>query len=311
MSKGKELRIVYMGTPEFAVEPLKRLVEGGYNVIAAVTMPDKPSGRGQKMTASAVKNYAVSHNIPVLQPEKLRDESFIAALKDLDPDLGIVVAFRMLPTVVWSLPRLGTFNLHASLLPDYRGAAPINRAVMNGDKKSGVTTFMLDKDIDTGDIIAMKEVEISDSDTAGTLHDKLMYEGGGLVLETVEIIAGGKEKYLSQKDIETDKQLRPAPKIFKEDCRIDWNMDIETIRNKVRGLSPYPAAWFEHNGQSYKVFDVSAEPAETNGNCGEVITDNKTYIKVVSKDGYIILNDLQAAGKKRMSAPEFLRGNKI
>ncbi len=311
MPEGKQLRIVYMGTPDFAVEPLRRLVEGGYNVVSVVTMPDKPSGRGQKMTASAVKNYAVSQNIPVLQPEKLRDENFISALKELKPDLGIVVAFRMLPTAVWSLPALGTFNLHASLLPDYRGAAPINWAVMNGDKKSGVTTFMLDKDIDTGDIIAVKEVEISDSDTVGTLHDKLMDTGGGLVLDTVEIIASGKGRYVPQQEIETGRELRPAPKIFKEDCRIDWSCDINDIRNKVRGLSPYPAAWFEHNGQSYKVFDVTAEPADIQGNYGDLITDNKAYIKVVSKGGYTIINDLQAAGKKRMPVAEFLRGNRI
>lgn len=307
----KELRIVYMGTPDFAVEPLRRLVEGGYNVVGVVTMPDKPSGRGLKLTPSAVKEYAVSQELTVLQPEKLRDEAFLEELRNLEIDLGIVVAFKMLPTVVWSMPKFGTFNLHASLLPQYRGAAPINWAIMNGDKESGITTFLLDKDIDTGDLIAVKKVAIADTDTAGTLHDKLMIEGGELVLKSVDMIANGKRDYIPQNTITEGMILRPAPKIFKEDCKIDWTCSVETIYNKVRGLSPYPAAWFEHNDINYKVFGVSREEALHNKPYGEIVTDNKTYIKVACQGGYIYLDELQMAGKKRMKAKDFLLGNKI
>lgn len=307
----KELRIVYMGTPDFAVEPLRRLVEGGYNVVGVVTMPDKPSGRGLKLTPSAVKEYAVSQGLTVLQPEKLRDETFLEELKALDIDLGIVVAFKMLPTVVWSMPKLGTFNLHASLLPQYRGAAPINWAIMNGDRESGITTFMLDKDIDTGDIIAVQKVAIADTDTAGILHDKLMVEGGELVLQSVDRIADGKRDYIPQNTINKEVTLRPAPKIFKDDCKIDWRGDMDAIYNKVRGLSPYPAAWFEHEGVTYKIFEVSREEAVHNKLFGEIVTDNKTFIKVACQGGYININELQMAGKKRMKTKDFLLGNKI
>lgn len=300
-----------MGTPDFAVEPLRRLVEGGYNIVGVVTMPDKPSGRGLKLTPSAVKEYAISHDLKVLQPEKLRDEAFLEELRDLGIDLGIVVAFKMLPTVVWSMPKLGTFNLHASLLPQYRGAAPINWAIMNGDTESGITTFMLDKEIDTGDIIAVKKVLIADTDTAGILHDKLMVEGGELVLKSVDRIADGRRDYIPQNTITAGIELRPAPKIFKEDCKIDWSADLETIYNKVRGLSPYPAAWFEHKGINYKVFEVAREEATHNKPFGEIVTDNKTSIKVACQGGYITIGELQMAGKKRMKTKDFLLGNKI
>lgn len=300
-----------MGTPDFAVEPLRRLVEGGYNVVAVVTMPDKPSGRGLKLTPSAVKEYAVSQGLKVLQPEKLRDEAFLEELRTLEIDLGIVVAFKMLPTVVWSMPKFGTFNLHASLLPQYRGAAPINWAIMNGDKESGITTFMLDKDIDTGDIIAVKEVSIADTDTAGILHDKLMIEGGELVLKSVDKIAEGKRDYIPQHTVTEGIELRPAPKIFKEDCKIDWSADIDTLYNKVRGLSPYPAAWFEHEGICYKVFEVTKEATNHDKPFGEVVSDNKTFIKIACAGGYIDIKELQMAGKKRMKTKDFLLGNKL
>lgn len=304
----KELRIVYMGTPDFAVEPLRRLVEGGYNVVAVVTMPDKPSGRGLKVKGSAVKEYATSVSLPVLQPEKLRDEAFVAQLFSFQPDLGIVVAFKMLPTVVWSMPRLGTFNLHASLLPDYRGAAPINWAIMNGDKVSGITTFMLDKEIDTGDVLCRESVVVEEDESAGTLHDKLMYLGGDLVLKSVDMIAGGGMTPVAQSTM-TDTQMRPAPKIFKEDCRLEWSSDVRSVYNKIRGLSPYPAAWCEIEGENFKIFASRYELCDSE--IGKVKTDGKTFLKVGCKGGYLMIDDLQMAGKKRMKVADFLRGHKF
>lgn len=296
-----------MGTPDFAVEPLRRLVEGGYSVVAVVTMPDKPSGRGLKMKGSAVKEYALSVNIPILQPEKLRDTAFVEELSGYAPDLGIVVAFKMLPTVVWSMPRLGTFNLHASLLPDYRGAAPINWAIMNGDKVSGITTFMLDRDIDTGDVLCKESVVIADDETAGTLHDKLMLLGGDLVLKSVDLIAEGGVVPISQSDIK-GVDMRPAPKIFKDDCRLDSSRGVVSIYDKVRGLSPYPAAWCEIQGESFKIFRAHYELCESE--VGEIKTDGKSYLKIGCKDGYLLIDDLQMAGKKRMNIADFLRGYK-
>lgn len=262
-----------MGTPDFAVEPLRRLIEGGYNVVAVVTMPDKPSGRGLKLKGSAVKEYAQSVSIPLLQPEKLRDEQFVEELRSYAPDLGIVVAFKMLPTIVWSLPKFGTFNLHGSLLPDYRGAAPINWAIMNGDTVTGITTFMLNKEIDTGDVLCRESVEITSTDSAGSLHDKLMYLGGDLVLKSVDMIAHGSVTPMAQSNI-TDSNIRPAPKIFKEDCKLDWNNDIRTVYNKVRGLSPYPAAWCELNGDIFKIFSTHYELGSST--IGEIKSDGKT-----------------------------------
>lgn len=305
---GKDLRIVYMGTPDFAVEPLRRLVEGGYSVVAVVTMPDKPSGRGLKMKGSAVKEYAQSVNLPILQPEKLRDTAFVEELSSYAPDLGIVVAFKMLPTVVWSMPRLGTFNLHASLLPDYRGAAPINWAIMNGDKMSGITTFMLDRDIDTGDVLCKESVEIEGDETAGTLHDKLMFLGGDLVLKSVDLIASGSVVPTSQSEMKGG-EMRPAPKIFKDDCRLEWSSGVVTLYDKVRGLSPYPAAWCEIDGDNFKIFKSHYEICESE--VGEIKTDGKSFLKVGCKDGYLWIDDLQMAGKKRMSIADFLRGYKI
>ena len=309
----KSIRIAYMGTPEFAVEPLKHLVENGYNIVSVITMPDKPIGRGQKMGESAVKKYAKSVGLPILQPIKLKDEEFINSLKELDIDLGIVVAFKMLPEVIWSMPKYGTFNLHTSLLPDYRGAAPINWAVINGDTFSGVTTFMLDNKIDTGDIIDNRRVEILPEDNAGTLHDKLMMTGASLVEESVNMISKGELKLKPQSE---DSEMRPAPKIFKADCKIDWNKDCIEINNLIRGLSPYPAAWSDFDAKygkdfSMKIYLSTVECCSVKENAGEVVTDGKSYLKVACNGGYISLLEVQAAGKKRMKIEDFLRGNKL
>lgn len=311
--EGKQLRIVYMGTPEFAVTPLKTLIENGYNVVGVVTMPDKAAGRGLKVQQSAVKTYALEASLPVLQPEKLKDPEFIEAFRTLDADLGIVIAFRMLPEVIWAMPRLGTFNLHASLLPQYRGAAPINWSIINGDTKTGVTTFMLNHEIDKGDMLGQRVVKITPEDNAGTLHDKLMYAGCELVTETVEKIASGNIEPISQ--VDTAEYLRPAPKIFKETSLINWNAKGEDIHNLVRGLSPYPAAWSqmtkacENSGSiQVKIFETSVETIHHSTPVGTIISDNKTFIKVACADGYIYILELQIAGKKRMEAAELLRG---
>mgnify|MGYP006353277901 FL=1 len=302
------MRIVYMGTPDFAVAPLKALVEGGYNVVAVVTTPDKPSGRGLKVNESAVKRYAVEVGLPILQPVKLRDEEFVSAFKALDADLGIVIAFRMLPEIIWAEPRLGTFNLHASLLPQYRGAAPINRAIMNGETETGVTTFLLNPQIDEGAVLGQTKVAIEPSDNVGTLHDKLMNVGVDLVLETVEKIADGNVTPIEQSDM-CDGELRPAPKIFKEDCHIDFSRSGEQIVNLVRGLSPYPAAWANlSEGLSAKIFEVAFEPQSVDVECGTVASDGKKYIRVACADGWIVVKELQLSGKKRMTAEELLRG---
>lgn len=307
-NKAKELRIVYMGTPDFAVAPLKALVEGGYNVVAVVTTPDKPSGRGLKVNESAVKRYATEVGLPIFQPVKLRDEEFVSAFKDLRADLGIVIAFRMLPEIIWAEPRLGTFNLHASLLPQYRGAAPINRAIMNGETETGVTTFLLNPQIDEGAVLGQTKVAIEPSDNVGTLHDKLMNVGVDLVLETVEKIAEGNVTPIEQSDM-CDGELRPAPKIFKEDCHIDFSRSGEEIVNLVRGLSPYPAAWANlSEGLSAKIFEVAFEPQSVDAECGTVASDGKKYIRVACSDGWIVVKELQLSGKKRMTAEELLRG---
>ena len=307
-NKAKELRIVYMGTPDFAVAPLKALVEGGYNVVAVVTTPDKPSGRGLKVNESAVKRYATEVGLPILQPVKLRDEEFVSAFKALDADLGIVIAFRMLPEIIWAAPRLGTFNLHASLLPQYRGAAPINRAIMNGETETGVTTFLLNPQIDEGAVLGQTKVAIEPSDNVGTLHDKLMNVGVDLVLETVNKIAEGNVVPIEQTEM-CDGELKPAPKIFKEDCHIDFSRSGVEIVNLVRGLSPYPAAWANlSEGLSAKIFEVAFEPQSVDVECGTVASDGKKYIRVACADGWIVVKELQLSGKKRMTAEELLRG---
>ncbi|MDY4663542.1 MAG: methionyl-tRNA formyltransferase [Alloprevotella sp.] len=309
----KELRIVYMGTPDFAVAALDKLVSGGYNVVGVVTMPDKPVGRHQNtLQASPVKQYALQKGLPVLQPEKLKDETFLAALDALQPDLQIVVAFRMLPEVVWNRPRLGTFNLHAALLPQYRGAAPINWAVINGDTETGVTTFFLDHNIDTGRVIRRVPVPISDTDTAGDVHDRLMEIGADVVAETVDMILAGNVQAIPQEEMMTDEPLRPAPKIFKETCRLDPALGVKRAYDFVRGLSPYPAAWLEASigGKplAIKLFRTEKEFTAHAYAPGTLVTDGHKVLKLALSDGFLIIRDLQPAGKKRMPAENWLNG---
>lgn len=310
----KDLRIVYMGTPEFAVESLKRLVEGGYNIVGVITMPDKPMGRhGSVLQPSPVKQYAVSQGLKVLQPEKLKNEEFVAELRSLNADLQIVVAFRMLPEVVWSMPRLGTFNLHASLLPQYRGAAPINWAVINGDTETGITTFFLKHEIDTGEIIDQVRVPIADTDNVEVVYERLMRLGGDLVLKTVDAILEGSVKTIPQEELAQVGELRPAPKIFKETCRIDWTIGVKRIYDFVRGLSPYPAAWTELYQEGadpimLKIFETEKLFCEHSLAPGTIVTDCKSYFKIASSDGYVNVLSLQLAGKKRMEINDFLRG---
>ena len=298
-----------MGTPEFAVASLDALVGGGYNVVGVVTMPDKPAGRGYKMQFSAVKEYALAHNLPLLQPEKLKNEEFLDSLRALHADLQIVVAFRMLPEVVWAMPPLGTFNLHGSLLPQYRGAAPINWAIINGEQETGVTTFFLQQEIDTGDLILQKRTPITDDDNAGTIHDRLMSIGAAAVVETVDCIIAGTAPKTPQPQGVT---LKSAPKIFKETCRIDWTQSCHQIFNFVRGLSPYPAAWSvlhtDDKTIDIKLFEVTREPAAHTLQAGQVVCAGKNYLKVAVADGFVKIESLQPAGKKRMSAADWLRG---
>lgn len=308
----KSLRIVFMGTPEFASTSLRMLVKEGYNIVAVVTTPDKPAGRGQKMHESDVKLTAKELGLPILQPEKLRDEEFLAALKALDIDLGIVIAFRMLPEVVWAMPKYGTFNLHASLLPQYRGAAPINWAIINGEKQTGITTFLLNHEIDKGAIIEQQAVDILPEDNIGSLYDKLMHCGAGLVLRTVDKIAEGGYETIEQMYVD-ENTLRPAPKIFKEDGRVDWSRNVVDIHNLVRGLSPYPAAWSPifKNGEecgSLKIFTTHIEPAEINVAPGSVKSDGKNYVAIAASDGWVYLDEVQMAGKRRMAIKELLLG---
>ena len=309
----KELRIIFMGTPEFAVPSLRALVAGGYNVVGVVTTPDKPAGRGQKLHQSEVKIAALELGLPVLQPEKLKAPEFVEAMQALRPDLGIVIAFRMLPEVIWAMPRLGTFNLHASLLPQYRGAAPINWAIINGETETGVTTFLLNHEIDKGGIIGQVRVPILPEDSVGTLYDKLMTTGTALVTETVDRIAAGDIRPVEQQHID-ESTLRPAPKIFKEDCRIDWTLPGRRIVDFVRGLSPYPAAWTEmrregsEEQQSAKVFSATFETAAHGQPCGTVESDGRTFIRVACADGWIAIGELQIAGKKRLPVRDLLLG---
>ena len=304
----KDLRIVYMGTPDFAVAPLKALVEGGYNIVAVVTTPDKPSGRGLKVNESAVKRYAMEVGLPILQPVRLRDEEFVEAFKALNADLGIVIAFRMLPEIIWAEPRLGTFNLHASLLPQYRGAAPINRAIMNGETVTGVTTFLLNPRIDEGAVLGQVKVEIEPCDNVGTLHDKLMSVGVDLVLETVDKIAAGDITPIEQEAM-MEGELKPAPKIFKEDCHIDFSLTGKEVQNLVRGLSPYPAAWAQlTESLTAKIFEVEFLPGAVECEPGTILSDERKYIHVAVADGLVNIKELQLSGKKRMTAEELLRG---
>ena len=302
-----------MGTPEFAVPSLRALVAGGYRVVAVVTTPDKPAGRGQKVHQSDVKVAALELGLPVLQPEKLRAPEFVEAMRALQPDLGIVIAFRMLPEVIWSLPRLGTFNLHASLLPQYRGAAPINWAIINGERETGVTTFLLNHEIDKGAILAQARMPILPEDNVGTMYDKLMHRGTELVLDTVERLAVGDITPVAQPEYD-DGQLKPAPKLFKEDCRIDWSLPGRRIVDFVRGLSPYPAAWsgVVRDGESepatsVKIFTARFEAARHGEQPGTLFSDGRT-LRVACVDGWIWLDELQMAGKKRLPVRELLLG---
>ncbi len=309
---GKQLRIVFMGTPEFAVTSLKSLVENGYNVVGVVTAPDRPSGRGLQLHQSDVKRYAESYGLPVLQPEKLKDENFLRELKSLQVDLQVIVAFRMLPEVVWNMAPLGTFNLHGSLLPRYRGAAPLNWAIINGDHETGVTTFLLKQEIDTGNILFREEVQIGPEETFGELHDKLMVIGANLVIKTVNALADGNVKPLPQSSLKIDPERLHAPKIFKETCKINWQKTADSIHHLVRGLSPYPAAWTSFVGSGsetgVKIFKVAPENISHNYQPGEILSDNKNYLKIACADGFLHIRDLQLAGKKRLEIAPFLRG---
>ena len=310
------LRIVYMGTPEFAVEPLRRLVEGGYHVVGVITMPDKPAGRGYKVQHSAVKQYALSKGLSLLQPEKLKDEAFLEQLRAWKADLQIVVAFRMLPEVVWSMPRLGTFNLHASLLPQYRGAAPINWAVMNGETETGATTFFLKHEIDTGAVIRQTRIPIADTDDVGTVHDRLMKVGGDLVVETVDAILDGSAQAIPQEQMAVEGELHPAPKIFKDTCRIDWTQPMKKVYDHVRGLSPCPGAWTElvsPSGEStiLKIFETEKVDEPHALEPGTIVTDGKKLLRVATGSGLVAVRSLQQAGKKRLEAGEFLRGFRL
>lgn len=302
------LRIIFMGTPEFAVPSLQSLVESNSNVVAVITVPDKPAGRGQKQTASPVKIYAESQGIPVLQPEKLKNPAFLEELKSYNADLQVVVAFRMLPEVVWSMPAKGTFNLHSSLLPQYRGAAPINWAVINGETETGVTTFFIEKDIDTGKIIFQDKEPISPEDNAGTLYERLMRKGANLVVKTVEAI---REGIYPQEPQSEPEDIKAAPKIFRETCEIDWNKPAVEIHNLVRGLSPYPAAWTTLNGLSCKVFKTKLIDFEGNAQPGEYRSDGKSYLHFRTSDGWLAVEELQIEGKRRMAVGDFLRGYKL
>jgi methionyl-tRNA formyltransferase len=305
----KDLRIIFMGTPEFAVPSLEVLVENNFNVVAAITAVDKPQGRGQKLVPSAVKECALKHNIPVLQPTNLKAPEFLTELKSYNANLQIVVAFRMLPEVVWSMPEYGTFNLHGSLLPQYRGAAPINWAIMNGEKETGVTTFFLKHEIDTGSIIYQEKETIGPDDTVGDVYARLMLKGAQLVLKTVRAIQAGNSPSVPQPE---NTELKHAPKIFKETCEIDWTKPSEEIRNFVRGLSPYPSAWTVLNGKTFKIFKVTSVKNDNSSTPpGAINTDNKNYLYVKSADGLLSIDALQPDGKKRMTIQEFFRGNKL
>lgn len=308
----KDIRIVYMGTPDFAVESLRALVEGGYNVVAVVTMPDKPAGRGHQLQYSAVKQYALSAGLPILQPERLKDENFLAELKSYNADLQIVVAFRMLPEVVWNMPRLGTFNLHASLLPQYRGAAPINWAVMNGDTETGATTFMLQHEIDTGNIILQERIAIANDENVGSVHDRLMYMGAQLVTRTVDTIIEAENRGVELPTIPQDNalELRPAPKIFKDTCVIDFSRNAEQVRNHIRGLSPYPAAWISEMPANHPLSEV-LRGAKVYKAAITKHAEQKGHIIVPCADGYIDLLELQLPGKKRMDAAALLNGIRV
>ena len=308
-----KIRIAYFGTPEFAASQLEAILNAGYEVAVVVTMPDKPAGRGRQIQFSDVKKAALEHGLPLLQPEKLKDPTFLEQLASYQANLFVVVAFRMLPTVVWQMPELGTFNLHASLLPQYRGAAPINFAIINGESETGLTTFFLNEEIDKGAIIMRERVDIRPDETAGELHDELMLLGNKVVVETIKKIESGTVSALPQEGLAANQELKPAPKITKEFCNIDWSQDCLTIYNHIRGLSPYPAAHTQlvsesHDTIDLKVFAAELESCQPDLSVGSVVTDNKKYLKIALRDGFIHLTKVQQAGKKAMPIADFLRG---
>ncbi len=308
-----DTRIVFMGTPPFAVASLDALVKAGFTISAVVTAPDKPAGRGLQLQESAVKKYAVENNLPVLQPVKLKDPAFISALEALNANVFVVVAFRMLPEIVWNMPPMGTINVHGSLLPSYRGAAPINWAVINGEKETGVTTFKLKAAIDTGNILLQDKLPITDADTAGTIHDKMMVLGANLLVTTLHGIINNTLLEKDQEDIINNDPnlLKHAPKIFTETCTIDWNNTAESIFNLIRGLSPFPGALTKLDDKIFKIFAAQKEICKHQSPAGSVLTDNKTYLKFACADGYLHITDLQLEGKKRMQVQDFLRGYTI
>lgn len=303
----KDLKIVFMGTPDFAVAILDKLLKETYNIVGVITAPDRPAGRGRKLNESAVKKFAIQNELPVLQPTNLKDSTFLEELKALNADLQIIVAFRMLPEAVWNMPRLGTFNLHASLLPDYRGAAPINWAIINGERKTGVSTFFLDDKIDTGAIILQKETDIAENETVGVLHDKLMHLGSDLVIDTLKLIESDK----ATTTVQPEKITKAAYKIHTETCKIDWNQPLNDIYNLIRGLNPYPAAWTNFTNDSkeskLKIYDVEKEFEQHNHEVGSIIADKKS-LKIATQEGYLKVLSLQLSGKKRMDSASLLNG---
>jgi methionyl-tRNA formyltransferase len=316
-----KLRIIFMGTPEFAVPSLARLVDAGYNIVAVITAPDKPSGRGMQMNESAVKKYALSKGLKILQPEKLKNPDFLNDLRELDATLQVVVAFRMLPEVVWNMPPMGTINLHASLLPQYRGAAPINWVIINGEKQTGVTTFKLQQEIDTGNILLQEKIKIGDEENAGELHDRMMELGADLLLQTVKELVKNNLREIKQQDVShptfytqhpmaigSTIMLHHAPKIFTETCEIKWQKNVDEIYNLIRGLSPYPAAFTFLKEKKLKIFSAKKKFTNSKENSGEVTTDHKTYLKFACNNGYISVTELQLEGKKKMRVEDFLRG---
>ncbi len=303
----KDLRIVFLGTPDFAVASLKALIEAGANVVAVITAPDKPAGRGKQIQQSAVKQYALTQNLPVLQPEKLKNPEFLAELATYKADLQVVVAFRMLPLAVWDMPPMGTINVHGSLLPQYRGAAPINWAVINGEVETGVTTFKLKHEIDTGDILLQQKVAILQEDNVGTLYEKLMQAGAALIVTTVKGLAAGELKEIPQKDTPLA-ELKNAPKIFKEHTKIDWSQPVLAIHNLIRGMSPYPVALTELQGKVFKIYESHIEVADHGKEVGSYDTDGKSYLRFAAADGWVYADVVQQEGKKRMDIVSFLRG---
>ena len=305
MRSFKDLRIVFLGTPDFAVASLDALIKAGATIVGVVTAPDKPAGRGMQLQSSAVKRYAADHGLYIMQPEKLKNPLFVEELRSLKADIQVVVAFRMLPEVIWNMPPMGTVNVHASLLPQYRGAAPINRAIMNGEKETGVTTFKLRHEIDTGNILLQEKISITEEDNAGTLHDKLMYAGASLLVKTIEGLANDTIQETPQSITEASLH---APKIFKEDMHIDWNKEVLQIQNHIRGLSPYPAAFTSLNEKQLKIYKSHIERAATNTTPGQFDTDHKTYLRFAARDGWVYIDELQQEGKKKMNTADFLRG---